>query len=101
MLWSLLDVSFHIPIIERQGRAGAAMSTKRIFSWSKRQSSPEPYYRTGGLLPIDTHGTGSGNGFEAKVRIDCSRNHDALAERIDVVVQNEANSDALSEACAG
>ncbi|KAF1843913.1 uncharacterized protein K460DRAFT_153963 [Cucurbitaria berberidis CBS 394.84] len=42
------------------------MTSKRIFSWSKRQSSAEPYYRTGGLLPIDTNGRDSSNGFETK-----------------------------------
>jgi hypothetical protein len=30
------------------------MPTKRILSWSKRQSSSEPYYRTGGLLAIES-----------------------------------------------
>ncbi|KAH9879798.1 hypothetical protein J1614_001822 [Plenodomus biglobosus] len=29
------------------------MNSKRTFLWSRRQSSSEPYYRTGGLLPID------------------------------------------------
>ncbi|CAO2656324.1 Nn.00g051270.m01.CDS01 [Neocucurbitaria sp. VM-36] len=43
------------------------MSSKRIFSWSKRQSSSEPYYRTGGLLPIDTNETESSYDFEAKI----------------------------------
>jgi hypothetical protein len=42
------------------------MTSKRIFSWSKRQSGSEPYYRTGGLLPIETNEEHS-NDFEAKV----------------------------------
>jgi hypothetical protein len=44
------------------------MTSKRIFSWSKRQSGPEPYYRTGGLLPIETKEVEPSNDFEAKVR---------------------------------
>ncbi|KAH9862312.1 hypothetical protein IAQ61_010515 [Plenodomus lingam] len=42
------------------------MNSKRIFSRSKRQSSGEPYYRTGGLLPIDTKSPRLGEVFEAK-----------------------------------
>jgi hypothetical protein len=44
------------------------MSTKRMFSWSKRQSGAEPYYRTGGLLPIEANETDTSNGFDVKVR---------------------------------
>ncbi|KAF2623341.1 hypothetical protein BU25DRAFT_296497, partial [Macroventuria anomochaeta] len=43
------------------------MSSKRLFSWSKRQSNAEPYYKTGGLLPIDTIGNEPSNTTEAKV----------------------------------
>lgn len=46
--------------------ARIAMNSKRIFSRSKRQSSGEPYYRTGGLLPIDTKSPRLGEVFEAK-----------------------------------
>ncbi|KAH7378796.1 hypothetical protein BKA66DRAFT_513200 [Pyrenochaeta sp. MPI-SDFR-AT-0127] len=51
------------------------MSTKRIFSWSKRQStsSAEPYYRTGGLLPIDANGTSPNDGLEAKTTTKAGR----------------------------
>ncbi|KAH7085521.1 hypothetical protein BKA63DRAFT_499767 [Paraphoma chrysanthemicola] len=43
------------------------MSSKRIFSWSKRQSGSETYYRTGGIVPIDTSPElSSSNGVEAK-----------------------------------
>jgi hypothetical protein len=50
------------------------MSSKRLFTWSKRQSGAEPYYRTGGLLPIDmidvdTSGSDSSNTLEPKVRV--------------------------------
>ncbi|KAF1946752.1 hypothetical protein EJ02DRAFT_393918 [Clathrospora elynae] len=41
------------------------MTSKRIFSRSKRQSGSEPYYRTGGLL-LMTNDTDPSNGFEAK-----------------------------------
>ena len=44
------------------------MTSKRIFSWSKRQSGSEPYYRTGGLLPIETNEIEASDDFEAKVR---------------------------------
>lgn len=43
------------------------MSSKRMFSWSRRQSASEPYYRTGGLLPIEAEGIEVSHGFEAKV----------------------------------
>ncbi|KAF2851212.1 hypothetical protein T440DRAFT_467942 [Plenodomus tracheiphilus IPT5] len=42
------------------------MSSKRMFSWSKRQSSSEPYYRTGGLLPIDADGSTSGDALSVR-----------------------------------
>ncbi|KAJ4982762.1 hypothetical protein SVAN01_11744 [Stagonosporopsis vannaccii] len=42
------------------------MSSKRLFSWSKRTSNVEPYYKTGGLLPIEGIGTELGNIVEAK-----------------------------------
>jgi hypothetical protein len=50
------------------------MSSKRLFSWSRRQSGAEPYYRTGGLLPIDlididASGSDSSNTLEPKVRV--------------------------------
>lgn len=77
------------------------MNSKRIFSWSKRQSTSDPYYRTGGLLSIDASPEVSSNDFDAKVRIEDSRNHDALAECIDVVAQKEANTRALSEHLQG
>jgi hypothetical protein len=70
-----------------------------MFSWSKRQSGSETYYRTGGIIPIDASPDLSSNGVEAKVRIDDSRSLSALAWRIDVVAQNEANLRALAEAC--
>jgi hypothetical protein len=64
------------------------MTSKGIFFWSKRQSSAEPYYRTGGLLPIDTSPNDSSNGFETEVRVD-DEQPGALAERIDVVAQDD------------
>ncbi|KAH7095175.1 hypothetical protein FB567DRAFT_21922 [Paraphoma chrysanthemicola] len=43
------------------------MTSKRIFSWSKRQSGSETYYRTGGIVPIDASPELSGNnGIDAK-----------------------------------
>ncbi|XPS68228.1 hypothetical protein M3J07_000513 [Ascochyta lentis] len=42
------------------------MSSKRLFSWQKRQSNAEPYYKTGGLLSIDALAGESSNGPEAK-----------------------------------
>ncbi|KAF2024702.1 hypothetical protein EK21DRAFT_78183 [Setomelanomma holmii] len=45
------------------------MSSKRIFSWSKRQSGSEVYYRTGGIVPIDASPDLISHGFEAKVRV--------------------------------
>ncbi|KAF1838000.1 hypothetical protein BDW02DRAFT_68353 [Decorospora gaudefroyi] len=49
------------------------MTSKRIFSWSKRQSASEPYYRTGGLLPIETNDIGSSNDFEAETSPNSGR----------------------------
>jgi hypothetical protein len=55
------------------------MSSKRLFaSWSKRQSGAEPYYRTGGLLPIDmmdvdASASDSSNNLEPKVRVHSCR----------------------------
>jgi hypothetical protein len=77
------------------------MSSKRMFSWSKRQSAADPYYRTGGLLSIEASPDISITGVEPKVRMDDSRNRDALAERIDVVAQKEANTGALSKHVQG
>jgi hypothetical protein len=77
------------------------MNSKRIFSWSKRQSSSETYYRTGGLLPIEANGEDSGNGLEVQVRQTVPENFDALAERINVVAQNEATHALSLEGCAG
>jgi hypothetical protein len=68
------------------------MNSQKIFSWSKRQSTSDPYYRTGGLLSIEASPDVSSNGFEAKVRMDPSSIYDALAERVDVVAQKEANT---------
>ncbi|KAI4927319.1 hypothetical protein J4E85_005829 [Alternaria conjuncta] len=42
------------------------MPSKRILSWSKRQSSSEPYYRTGGLLSIESIEPESNTDVEAK-----------------------------------
>ncbi|KAF3005191.1 hypothetical protein E8E13_010723 [Curvularia kusanoi] len=42
------------------------MSSKRLFSWSKRQSSAEPYYKTGGLLPIECLEPEASNNAEAQ-----------------------------------
>ncbi|KAF1923555.1 uncharacterized protein M421DRAFT_308423 [Didymella exigua CBS 183.55] len=42
------------------------MSSKRLFSWQKRHSHAEPYYKTGGLLPIDSLGNEPSNDHEAK-----------------------------------
>ena len=50
------------------------MPSKRILSWSKRQMSPEPYYRTGGLLPIDTLAIESSDDLDAKVRCNDPEN---------------------------
>jgi len=55
------------------------MSSKKIFSWSKRQSSSDTYYRTGGLLSIDASPDLSVDGVEAKVWMVNSGGHDALA----------------------
>ncbi|KAK1914955.1 hypothetical protein P3342_011884 [Pyrenophora teres f. teres] len=49
------------------------MPTKRILSWSKRSSSSEPYYRTGGLLAIDTAATESGNDVDEKTALETER----------------------------
>ncbi|KAL6709534.1 hypothetical protein ACN47E_001469 [Coniothyrium glycines] len=49
------------------------MNSKRIFSWSKRQSSSETYYRTGGLLPIDADGAEFSNGLEVQVSPQAKR----------------------------
>lgn len=57
------------------------MSSKRLFSWSKRQSNAEPYYKTGGLLSIDALGIESGNDHEAKVRVNCRMTETELAMR--------------------
>jgi hypothetical protein len=73
------------------------MTSRRIFSWSKRQSGSE-YYRTGGIVPIDTSPDLSNNGAEAKVRADGSRRRCALAKRTDVVAQSKANTTVLSKA---
>ncbi|KAF3036241.1 hypothetical protein E8E11_004405 [Didymella keratinophila] len=43
------------------------MSSKRVFSWQKRHSQVEPYYKTGGLVPIDTLGNESSTDHEAKL----------------------------------
>ncbi|KAH8727133.1 hypothetical protein GQ44DRAFT_770569 [Phaeosphaeriaceae sp. PMI808] len=43
------------------------MNSKKMFSWSKRQSGSEQYYRTGGIVAIDTSPVVSNNGIEAKV----------------------------------
>jgi hypothetical protein len=45
------------------------MSSKRVFSWQKRHSKAEPYYKTGGLLSIDTLGNELSNDHVAKVRL--------------------------------
>ena len=45
------------------------MSSRRLFSWSRRQSNAEPYYKTGGLLSIDTLENEFGSNAEAKVRM--------------------------------
>ncbi|UPX19603.1 uncharacterized protein EKO05_0009861 [Ascochyta rabiei] len=42
------------------------MSSKRLFSWQKRQSNAEPYYKTGGLLSIDALEGEPSNAPEAK-----------------------------------
>ncbi|KAH6637388.1 hypothetical protein C7974DRAFT_389411 [Boeremia exigua] len=42
------------------------MSSKRLFSWSRRQSTVEPYYKTGGLLPIESISSEPSNITEAK-----------------------------------
>lgn len=52
-------------------------------------------------MPIDTSPDLCNNGAEAKVRADGSRRPHALAKHIDVVAQNDANTRALSQACAG
>ncbi|KAI1541362.1 SUI1 Translation initiation factor 1 eIF-1 SUI1 [Pyrenophora tritici-repentis] len=49
------------------------MPSKRILSWSKRSSSSEPYYRTGGLLPIDTVATEPSNELDAKTALKTER----------------------------
>ncbi|KAH7394030.1 hypothetical protein DE146DRAFT_616609 [Phaeosphaeria sp. MPI-PUGE-AT-0046c] len=42
------------------------MNSKKMFSWSKRQSSLDNYYRTGGIVPIDTGPVASNHGAEQK-----------------------------------
>ena len=91
MLPSCLGPTYFYSLVERTGRANVAMSSKRMFSWSKRQSNSEPYYRTGGLLPIEAVGSEPCHGFEAKVR---GRYCNALADYVDVVVQDEAIAEA-------
>lgn len=61
------------------------MTSKRLFSWSKRQSTAEPYYKTGGLLPIECIETESSNN-EAKVRP--GRLRDELALHINVFARS-------------
>jgi hypothetical protein len=69
------------------------MTSKRIFSWSKRQSGSEPYYRTGGLLPIETNDVEPSNDFEAKVRWNIREDHSALAKtRRDNAARDEPRS---------
>ena len=58
------------------------MTSKRIFSWSKRQSGSEPYYRTGGLLPIETNELEANNDLEAKVRWNIRESYNALANNL-------------------
>lgn len=67
-------------------RLNAKMSSKRLFSWQKRQSSVEPYHKTGGLLSIDTLQGESSNSTEAKVRVETWTADDELAMR-NVVMQ--------------
>ena len=63
------------------------MSSKRLFSWQKRQSNAEPYYKTGGLLSIDTLEGEPSTSTEAKVRVEAQVAAGELAMRNNVVVQ--------------
>ncbi|RAR07640.1 hypothetical protein DDE83_006380 [Stemphylium lycopersici] len=49
------------------------MPSKRILSWSKRQSGSEPYYRTGGLLAIDSVEVESCNDIDAKTTLNVEK----------------------------
>jgi hypothetical protein len=62
-------------------------SSRRIFSWPKRQSASDMYYRTGGIIAIDTSPHVARNGVEAKVRLHDPESRGALAERMDVFAQ--------------
>lgn len=66
------------------------MSSKRLFSWQKRQSNVEPYYKTGGLLSIDDlEGEPSNGAAEAKVRVTAATAGGELAMRNNVFVHEE------------
>ena len=89
------------------------MSSKRLFaSWSRRQSGAEPYYRTGGLLPIDmidvdASGSDSTNNVEPKVRVHscreckCAGSAARAGRAIYVVALHGCDSSTAKSMCRG